>query len=47
MGKIGTILGLIGAILVIAGGFSHTMNIVGGGGILLMIFFIFLLMGKK
>ena len=47
MGKIATILGLIGAILIAAGGFAHTLNLVGGGGILLMVCFIFWLLGKK
>ena len=47
MGKIATILGLIGAILIAAGGFAHTMYLVGGGGILLMVCFIFWLLGKK
>jgi hypothetical protein len=47
MGKIAAILGLIGAVLIAAGGFGHTMNVVGAGGILLLICFILWLMGKK
>ncbi|MDD5509807.1 MAG: hypothetical protein PHI12_03195 [Dehalococcoidales bacterium] len=47
MGKIATILGLIGAILIAAGGFAHSMNVVGGGGILLVVCFILWFMGKK
>ena len=47
MKKLPIILGLIGAILILAGGFAHSMNVVGGGGVLLMICFILWLMGKK
>ena len=47
MGKIATILGLVGAILILAGGFAHTMTVVGVGGIFLMLCFILWLMGKK
>jgi hypothetical protein len=47
MSRIAIILGLVGAILTVAGGFSHTMNLVGGGGIFLMLFFILWLIGKK
>ena len=47
MKKLPVILGLIGAILILAGGFSHTMGVIGGGGILLMICFILWLIGKK
>ena len=45
--KIPTILGLIGSILILAGGFSHTMAVIGAGGVLLMICFIMWLIGKK
>ena len=47
MGKIAAILGLIGAILIAAGGFAHTMNLVGAGGVLFLVCFILWLMGKK
>ena len=47
MGKMAAILGLIGAILIAAGGFAHTMNLVGAGGVLLLVCFILWLMGKK
>jgi len=47
VGKIATILGLIGAILIAVGGFAHTMTVVGVGGVLLLVCFILWLMGKK
>lgn len=47
MKNLSLILGLIGAVLITAGGFAHTLNVVGGGGILLLLCFIFWLMGKK
>jgi hypothetical protein len=47
MGKIATLLGLIGAILIAAGGFMHSLNIVGVGGILLIVCFLLWMLGKK
>lgn len=45
--KLPNILGLIGAILILAGGFAHFMTLIGVGGIFLMICFILWLGVKK
>jgi hypothetical protein len=47
VGKIATILGLVGALLIMVGGFAHTSVVIGVGGLLLLVCFIFWFMGKK
>ncbi len=47
MGKIATILGLVGALLIAVGGFVPHSTIIGVGGILLLVCFIMWFMGKK
>ena len=47
MDKNATLLGLIGAILIAAGGFGHSLTVVGVGGILLLICFLLWMVGKK
>jgi hypothetical protein len=46
MPRVAIILAFVGVLLITVGGFSHTMNAIGGGGIFLMVVCILWLLGK-